>query len=372
MNGPRLALVSRRDPLVPYLFEALEQQFPIAGRISPELTQTQRARVAATTFRPTRGAWGQRYIKSPYGYRLRSGNSQRALTAVPGTYDVVFQVHALAGRPADPYVLYVDCTHRQSAQQWPRWNPLSGRALREWYDLEGRLYRGAAHVFSFCTETTHTLAGDYGVDIGRVTTTGAGINLRSLPDEYESPTMPRLLFVGNDFERKGGRLLLDAFSEVRSRVPGARLTLVGDRPQLEPPPGVDVLGRVDDRARLADIYRSATAFVLPSTFEPYGLVLLEAMAFGLPIVATRTCGIPDIVRDGVDGLLVDVGDRQALVEALVTLLSDPSRASVLGSAGRQRARQEFRWSEVVARMTPGLSMAAETDRCVRPGTEAAG
>ena len=372
MNRPRLALVSRGDPLVPYLFEALEQQFPIAGRFAPELTQTQRARVAATTFRPTRDAWGQRYLKSPYGHRLRSSNSQRGLTARPGSYDVVFQVHALSGRPADPYVLYVDCTHRQSAQQWPRWNPLSGRALRDWYDLEGRLYRGAAQVFSFCDETTSTLIGDYGMAAERVTTTGAGINLDTLPGRHEPPQTPRLLFVGNDFERKGGRLLLDAFAEVRRRVPQARLTLVGDRPQLAPPPGVEILGRVDDRSRLADIYSSATAFVLPSFFEPYGLVLLEALAFGLPIVATRTCGIPDIVRDGIDGLLVDVGDRQALTEALVTVLSDLSYADALGSAGRERARGDFSWSEVVARMTPGLYRAAGIDPAGDLGLEATG
>lgn len=347
---------------MPYLFEALEQSFPIAGRVSPELTPTQRARVAAATFRPTRDVWAQRYIKSPRGHRLRSANSQRALNSLPDSYDLVFQVHALAGRPRDPYVLYIDCTHLQSAQQWPRWNPLSGRALREWYDHERRLYQGAAHVFSFCAETTRTLVREYGVDVGRVTTTGAGINLRSLPSQSEPPQTPRLLFVGNDFERKGGRLLLDAFREVRRRIPEARLTLVGDRPQLEPPPGVEMLGRVDDRQRLSQIYRNASAFALPSIFEPYGLVLLEAMAFGLPVVATRTCGIPDIVRDGVDGLLVDRGDRQALTEALVTVLSDASRASTLGSAGRQRARQEFRWSEVVARMTPGLSMAAGAHR----------
>ena len=354
MNRPRLALVSRGDPLVPYLFDALERRYPIAGRISPELTPAQRARVAATTFRPARDAWAQRYLKSPRGHRLRSTNSARALTALPGSYDLVFQVHALAGRPRDPYVLYVDCTHRQSAQQWPRWNPLSGRSLRDWYDHERRLYQGAAHVFSFCTETTRTLAADYAMDADRITTTGAGINLRSFPGPADRPSTPRLLFVGNDFERKGGRLLLDAFTEVRRSVPEATLTLVGDRPQVVLPAGVRALGHIDDRRRLAQIYRTSTAFTLPSYFEPYGLVLLEAMAFGLPVVVTRTCGIPDIVRDGVDGLLLDVGDRAALVETLTAVLTDPGRAASMGAAGRRRAEQDFGWDQVVERMNPGM------------------
>ena len=100
---------------------------------------------------------------------------------------------------------------------------------------------------------------------------------------------------------------------------------------------------------LVDSYHAADVFVLPSRHEPFGIVLLEAWAAGLPVVAARVGGIPDFVRDGVDGLLYAPDDRLGLHEAL-SRLDDTARAVTLAEAGRQRAFGEFSWSLVTRRI----------------------
>jgi glycosyltransferase involved in cell wall biosynthesis len=103
--------------------------------------------------------------------------------------------------------------------------------------------------------------------------------------------------------------------------------------------------------RLPKVYRAADIFVSPSICrEPFGIPVLEAMASGLPVVATRGGGIPEIVEDGVCGLLVERGSRTELTRAIETFLLEPRRATEMGAAGRRRALQRFTWQAVAERL----------------------
>ncbi len=115
-----------------------------------------------------------------------------------------------------------------------------------------------------------------------------------------------------------------------------------------------VHGRAHDRERLAALYRDARAFCLPSLYEPYGLVLLEAMAHGVPCVGTSVQAIPEILDQGRAGLLVEPHDPDALAQALVALLSDDDLAHRLGAAGRNFVESELNWDRVAERMAPGI------------------
>jgi starch synthase len=352
-----LALASRGDALTPYLFEALRRRFSNVGFIDPELTPLQRYRVAALTVRPGRSRWVERFYKSAYASRLRSDNAARRIRALSSRPDLVFQVHALFAQSASPSVLYLDCTHAQSAQLWPAWNPLRGTALRAWYRRERETYQLARHIFVFSEATKASLVDDYGIAPENITVTGAGVNFSNLPelpepDRFEGD--PTILFIGNDFERKGGMVLLDAFRRVRAVFPEARLQLVGVSPTLTEQPGVQILGRVNDRARISALYADASVFVVPSFFDPYPLVALEAMAFGLPVITTRQMGTPEMIVDGATGLLVEPGDAGALAAALVRVLSDSAEAARLGSAARRDVESRFTWDAVVDRMAPVL------------------
>ena len=354
-----LVLASRGDALTPYLFTALQRRFLSVGFIDPELTVPQRYRVAALTVRPTRNQWIERFYKSVYATQLRSANAARALSCLPQRADLVLQVHALFAQSDSPSVLYVDCTHAQSAELWPAWNPLQGRALRAWYRREHETYAAARHLFAFSEATRASLVGDYGINPEKVTVTGAGVNFSQLPDlpargRRGPEKNPTILFIGNDFVRKGGMVLLDAFQRVRSVLPGARLQLIGVDPGLCRQPGVEVLGRIADRDLIAAHYAGATVFVVPSFFDPYPLVALEAMAFGLPVIVTNQMGTPDMLINGSTGLLVEPGSAGALTSALLQVLREPASAARLGAAARRDVELRFTWDAVVDRMAPVL------------------
>ncbi len=112
---------------------------------------------------------------------------------------------------------------------------------------------------------------------------------------------------------------------------------------------VRILGEVSEETK-RDLLAGCEALVLPSSYEAQGIVLLEAWAQGRPVVATRVGGVVDLVNEGTDGLLVDVGDVQALADALRRLLADPALEARLGGAGQEKARRGYRAQELFTRI----------------------
>lgn len=169
----------------------------------------------------------------------------------------------------------------------------------------------------------------------------------------------RILFAGRCYpEQKGLHVLLDAMALLRddSRI---RLHVVGEDGgghavvrSMARSHGIEdritLIGRVD-RPRLIEEFRAADIFVLPSLFDSLPIAILEAMASGLPVVATRVGGVPDIVEDERTGLLVEPGDAEALAEALRRLAGDASARKEMGQRGLERARQ-FSWEEILPRI----------------------
>lgn len=181
------------------------------------------------------------------------------------------------------------------------------------------------------------------------------------------PDRPIVLFVGRVTRQKGVPHLLRA---ARSFDPGAQLVLCAGAPDM-PEIGrefrelVEELDRVRDgvfwipemlpRPQVIQLLSHATVFVCPSVYEPLGLVNLEAMACGTPVVASAVGGIPEVVDDGRTGLLVpyDADHAEAfesgLTQTVNRVLDDPSEAARMGAAGRERAVREFGWDQVARR-----------------------
>jgi glycosyltransferase involved in cell wall biosynthesis len=168
------------------------------------------------------------------------------------------------------------------------------------------------------------------------------------------PQVPTLLSVGDVKPRKGYDLSLAAFAQVKARLPEARYWIVGTYSQNDYyrqlrrfiaehalQDDVHFLGAISDEA-LRRCYREASVFILAPRqdglhFEGFGLVYLEAGAYGMPVVGTRTGGVPDVVLDGVTGLLAEPEDVDGLAAATLRLLCEPELARQLGLANRQRA-----------------------------------
>jgi len=359
-NLPRLVGAARGDPYdarstsgVPrHLFDALARRYTLTARINTEPSSIQKYLLALATFHPTRDRWAQRYWKNLLAFKVQSSNCRVGLRRLNQSFDAVIQVHALFRVTGAPYVVYVDNTHRQSVLGWPMWSPFGRSDLERWYAEEWSTYVHAEHLFTMGEPAARSLVEDYGIPAQRVTNVGGGANQDVVQRLDGGSRQPVILFVGKDFERKGGDCLIEAFKLVRDRVPAARLQIVGASPTVHLP-GVEVLGKMS-RSRLANVYARAAVFCLPSRFDPYPLAVMEAMATGLPCVSTFVGAIPEVVVNGETGLLVQPGNVRALAEALTALLENQAFAQRLGAAGQQRVAQHLTWDRVVDRMAPVL------------------
>jgi phosphatidylinositol alpha-mannosyltransferase len=167
-----------------------------------------------------------------------------------------------------------------------------------------------------------------------------------------------ILFVGRFEQRKGLLVLLKAFRVLRRAGHDCRLIVVGSGPQEREVrryiatrglKGVELLGRVGDTEK-ARLFATADVFVSPATGqESFGIVLLEAMAAGTPIVCSDIHGYKGVVRRGEQALLVPPRDHHALVSAISRLLDDPALRVTMGAAGRERA-QQFSWPSITAKV----------------------
>jgi glycosyltransferase involved in cell wall biosynthesis len=331
---------------------------------------------AARIFSPNRKRWGVRYHLTDPAYRARSWRAARAIAMHPGRLDCILQIGATF-EPGDhgnlPYAVFCDSNIQMSLEgsaygvsdaTWLR--PAEFDAIRH---RETRLYRDACVVFTISDYLRRSFVEDFGLPEDRVDTVGAGANLdlSCVPGPRPGPRngSPTVLFVGKQFERKGGTVLLEAFRTVRARFPSTRLVIVGPPNQPASEPGVEWLGNLDKNrpeewARLVAAYRESDVFCLPSLFEPFGIVLLEAMFFGLPCVGTAAWAIPEMIADGQTGYTVPRGDVTTLADRLSRLLADRSQAHRMGLAGRRRAEERFSWAVVAARIADRL------ERCVHP------
>jgi starch synthase len=219
------------------------------------------------------------------------------------------------------------------------------------------------------------------VDPERVSVVYNGIDLADWrpnddPDLVRSlgvdPDRPSIVFVGRITRQKGLPYLLRAASSLPPEVQLVLCAGAPDTPEImaEVSGLVEQLGTTRDgvvwidrhlpRAELTALLTSATAFICPSVYEPLGIVNLEAMACGAAVVGTATGGIPEVVDDGVTGVLVPIDqaddgtgtpldpDRYVadLAEAMNRVVSDPERAREMGAAGRIRAEEHFAWDAI--------------------------
>ncbi len=172
---------------------------------------------------------------------------------------------------------------------------------------------------------------------------------------------PYVLFVGRLASNKGLLTLFEAFAPLARRDTTASLVLIGPdggmrraletrARDLDLASQVKILGWIDDEATLAAAYREARFFVLPSEYEAFGLVLLEALGQGTAVIATRVGGIPEFVEEGRAGLLVPPGEPGPLREAIERLWADPGAATAMGAYGRERIVPQYRWGVVADRL----------------------
>ncbi|WP_406280274.1 glycosyltransferase family 4 protein [Embleya sp. NBC_00896] len=223
-----------------------------------------------------------------------------------------------------------------------------------WLARERRLLLGAHRVFVMGPSTADVLVTEYGLAADRVHVVGAGPNVDPPTGERaeRSADPPRLLFVGTQWELKGGPILLEAFARLHARDPRYRLTLVGSGPAGPVPEGVTALGRIP-HAEMGAVYEAADAVVIPTHMEAFGIALVEGLMRGLPCVASVVGNQPWIIGDA--GVAVRPGDVDGLVDAIDRLAVGYAEFRKSAIARGDELRSTMAWPAVAEHIVADLT-----------------
>ena len=254
-------------------------------------------------------------------------------------------------------------------------------------ELEALTLHDATHVVANSEYTARQAVRHHGVDPGKITAIPGGIDptlldvdhpehLREVRAALAGEGEVLVVYLGRLDPEKGLGALTEAMTIVRRARGDVRLALAGAG-RLEDALAARLgaqdtrLGYVKGQA-LGYLLRAADVVVVPSVYEPLGLVALESLAAGAAVVTTRAGGLAEIVRSGEDGLVVPPGDPAALAEAILRLAADPDLRGRLGRAGAARARRDFSWTEIARRTRQAYAQALRAweagarDLCAAP------
>jgi len=325
-----------------------------------------------------------RFIDAAYAWRLSS-----YIRKHPQKYSVLNLhapwgfVHSLRRRfPGDPktppYVLTLQGSEERTVQVM-RGEAAKGRAPyfrwknRQWHrvyhtQMYHQAFRGVDYAIVANREAATALQLLHGLESHQVWFVPNGVDESFFLPRGNTWLCSRILFVGSWLDRKGIHYLRDAFVRLASQHADMRLTIAGCMvPEVDvrrwfPDP---LQGRIDVRpevpvADMPRIYAENDLFLFPSLAEGMPLSLLEAMASGMPVVTTDTCGMSDVIEDGYNGLLAKPADADALVQAVERLAADPALRCRLGTSACDTARR-YTWDLI------GRKYLAVLERAVRNG-----
>lgn len=259
-------------------------------------------------------------------------------------FDVVqFLTQGLAGAVLSPIpgmraavVLNIDSTVTADVREFGG-NPW---ARRPFISAERALFRRADLVTALSEWAARSVTHDYDVASDKVAVVKNGVVIPPPSIATVRAGLPRIVFVGNDWRRKGGDALLAIHQ--RALAGQAELHVVSSAPK---PPGtfVNVIwhGQVDRQRLTHELFPSMDLFAFPTRTDMSPFVVLEAAAAGLPVVATRIAAIPEMVIDGQTGVLTERGDDEGFAHALATLVADPARRAEMGRRGREHIRARY-------------------------------
>lgn len=205
----------------------------------------------------------------------------------------------------------------------------------------------------------------YGLERKKFTVIYNGINAAKFETKHNpavkkklgmKPADPLLVWVGRVIEQKGLRYLLAAMPQVLKRFPTAKLLVVGTGTELKKlkqqaaklgiSQSIVFYGQENNRNKLNDLLRGSDVYVMPSVWETFGIAALEAMASQLPVVSTNAGGLPELVQNGKNGVIVPIRNSKKLAQALNKLLSKPALLKKMGIKGRKIAQTQFNWSKI--------------------------
>ena len=241
-----------------------------------------------------------------------------------------------------PSVVSIDMTNKQAAEESTnkhKWTYSPNKFL------ERQVYLKCSKILTWTAWARSSVINDYGIHPDKVKVIPPGVDTTHLVftdrNHKSSQDLYNILFVGGDFKRKGGEDLLTVF--LAQFADKAILHIVTSLNAVKcDHPNVCIYSGVEAYSSLwCELYRQADAFVMPTYGDAFGIVFIEAMASGLPVIASKLIQTTEIVREGETGFLVTPGDRQELANKLQLLIDNPSLGRQMGKRARQIVEERF-------------------------------
>jgi glycogen synthase len=262
--------------------------------------------------------------------------------------------------------LVVTCHSLEPLRPWKQEQLGNGYQLSGW--VEKAAIESADRVIGVSKMMKKDIIGHFDVPEDRVAVIHNGIDLKKWVKVSSDVTRrayhvrePYVLFVGRTSKQKGMTYLLDAAEYIDSGVQVVCCTSAPDTPELEEEITKKVAGKKNvlwinkllKEEQYIELYSGAVVFACPSIYEPFGIINLEAMACGTPVVASAVGGIKEVVVPGETGILVEPANPKQLADGINLLLKDQAMAKRFGENGRRRVEQYFGWDRI-ARQTKEL------------------
>jgi starch synthase len=323
-------------------------------RVAPPLNSL----LLARNFSRNRAVWRAHYYFDPAFRRALT----RAAKTVPVSGSHLLQIGHMfslpAAFPGKKCISYHDGNLSELINSGFGLNGISRQRIDQALRYEEETAAQMSAILTFSEYLRQSFISNYRIPAERVHNVGGGINLTDLPpaNPGKDYSLPRILFVGTDFVRKGGPQLLEAFRIVRQALPNAELHIAGPENLKDLSPGVISHGRLSkadptQKSKLESLFRDCSLFVIPSLYEPFGIAPLEAMLYQVPCLVTDAWALREEVRPGLNGELVTKGSVSDLSTKILAMLSNPARLADMGRRGRELILREYTWSAVAQRMT---------------------
>lgn len=337
-----------RSPLPPVEVKDISSRPSWAARLA----------MKALSFRRERAAWERQYLHGRSIARARS--RRRDVGARRGEFDALLHVRTWYSPAPLPYASFIDATVNMVRGYDRTWD-LTDRQFADEIAVEGEFYRRAAVVYCASHAVMEDLEANYGVSADAIVHVGAGTTLPGLAQLEKSvieerAARPRVLFVGKDPERKGLFELIDALEIVREETPDLELSIVGPAAGLGAArkPWITEHGLVTDKSLLGDLYARASMFALPAHRESYGLVIPEALSYGLPCLVSRTGELPFLIEDGVQGAVVPRVASEDIAAGVRRILGNAEDFRAMSYAAHARGKTHD-WTSIARLMVEDLS-----------------
>jgi glycosyltransferase involved in cell wall biosynthesis len=284
--------------------------------------------------------------KRPFHFKMLTEQFSKKIKNID--FDAILQIGSLFGPvhvPSNiPYFSYSDSTVRNPHLLWKKWMPEDFEEFSdEWYSLEKKFFQRMNHIFFYSDYAKNTLIEFYKIHHDNISVVGSSLKI---PDVINIPWKNKnddVIFVSTDFKRKGGFSLVPIFDNVSKVHPTSNLIVVGNIPECFKKVNRSYLKLCGalNRVELIDIYQKASILLHPAIYDPFPSVILEAANFGNPSIASKICGIPEMIKDNETGFIVEPNSAEAFSDKIIYLLKNKKLRRQFGESAQSDVNNRF-------------------------------